>query len=295
MKNLNMNLNLFKTFIAVYETKNFSKAAELLAISQPAVFRNNKELERQLEAKLFLSHTRGVEPTQDADVLYPYIVSGLGTLEKGIDVMTEAKSNIERIKIGCPSNLSGHLLMQYFNEFRENNKNIELDIHDSKDKHVDELSKHEIDIAIDLYLPTEAVFKTVTLCELPNTFFASKEFVNKNSLSTNIKKEQLCTLPMILYNTRRTVNSLFEKLQVKINPAYVVSTYEFMYQLVSGGYGIGYSHELLVDKNKEFEKLDLGGKLPDSILRCAYHELHITKTMRKFLNGLQEFCEQLNA
>ncbi len=42
----NINYNLYKSFLVVYETKNISRAADLLYISQPAVSHNIKELEK---------------------------------------------------------------------------------------------------------------------------------------------------------------------------------------------------------------------------------------------------------
>jgi hypothetical protein len=48
-------LKLLETFKMVYETKNFSKAAELLFISQPTVSAQIKQLEQDLDAPLFFT------------------------------------------------------------------------------------------------------------------------------------------------------------------------------------------------------------------------------------------------
>ena len=44
---------LLTTFRAVYETRNFSRAAEVLFLSQPAVSNQIKQLERELNIDLF--------------------------------------------------------------------------------------------------------------------------------------------------------------------------------------------------------------------------------------------------
>lgn len=51
-------LKLLETFKMVYETKNFSKAAELLFISQPTVSAQIKQLEQDLDTPLFLRNGR---------------------------------------------------------------------------------------------------------------------------------------------------------------------------------------------------------------------------------------------
>ena len=41
----NIDLNLYKVFIKVYELKNISKASEALFVSQPSISHSIKELE----------------------------------------------------------------------------------------------------------------------------------------------------------------------------------------------------------------------------------------------------------
>ncbi len=57
-----------KTFIAVYETKNFSAAAKQLYISQPTVSLQIKKLEQHFSIKLFYRNGKqSVIPTKEAD------------------------------------------------------------------------------------------------------------------------------------------------------------------------------------------------------------------------------------
>lgn len=62
---------LLKTFQVAYETKNFSKAAKQLFISQPAVSSQIKQLEQELEVTLFIrSGRQDIQTTKQADILY---------------------------------------------------------------------------------------------------------------------------------------------------------------------------------------------------------------------------------
>ena len=56
-------LKLLETFKMVYETKNFSKAAELLFISQPTVSAQIKQLEQDLDTPLFTQWSQNVIAT----------------------------------------------------------------------------------------------------------------------------------------------------------------------------------------------------------------------------------------
>ena len=55
-----INLELYRIFYVVAETKNITKASEILNISQPAVTKHIKNLEDQLGNPLFIRTKKGV-------------------------------------------------------------------------------------------------------------------------------------------------------------------------------------------------------------------------------------------
>mgnify|MGYP003365434220 CR=1 FL=1 len=60
-----------ETFKVVYETKNFSKASEILFISQPTVSAQIKQLENELRTQLFIRNGRKeIIVTAQAELLY---------------------------------------------------------------------------------------------------------------------------------------------------------------------------------------------------------------------------------
>lgn len=77
------------TFKIVYETKNFSKAAELLFIAQPTVSAQIKQLENELETSLFIRNGRKeISATPQADLLYQKAVT---ILDEWKNLETELK------------------------------------------------------------------------------------------------------------------------------------------------------------------------------------------------------------
>jgi DNA-binding transcriptional LysR family regulator len=64
-------LEKLETFKIVYETQNFSKAAELLFVSQPTVSAHIKQLEEELKTQLFIRNGRmNISATPQAHLLY---------------------------------------------------------------------------------------------------------------------------------------------------------------------------------------------------------------------------------
>lgn len=63
--------SLFETFIAIYETRSFTKAGQYLFISQPTVTVRIKKLEEEVGNSLFIrGKNREVIPTEAAKLLY---------------------------------------------------------------------------------------------------------------------------------------------------------------------------------------------------------------------------------
>ncbi|MFI7412980.1 LysR family transcriptional regulator [Streptomyces sp. NPDC049627] len=75
-----VDLNLLRTFLAVYRTGSFTAAARLLGLSQPTVTTQIRTLERQLDRELFQRLARGVAPAPYADELAARIVGPLDAL-----------------------------------------------------------------------------------------------------------------------------------------------------------------------------------------------------------------------
>lgn len=67
---MDLNLNLYKYFLAVVEAQSISRAAEKLGVSQPTVSYNIHTLERELGKTLFEVEKHGVVPERRALILY---------------------------------------------------------------------------------------------------------------------------------------------------------------------------------------------------------------------------------
>ncbi|MFH8773653.1 MULTISPECIES: LysR family transcriptional regulator [unclassified Streptomyces] len=75
-----LDLNLLRTFLAVYRSGSFTGAARLLGLSQPTVTTQMRTLERQTGRELFERLPRGVAPTQVAEELAARIAAPLDEL-----------------------------------------------------------------------------------------------------------------------------------------------------------------------------------------------------------------------
>ena len=70
---MDVNLNLYKYFLAVVEEQSVSRAAEKLGVSQPTVSYNIHTLQRELGEQLFVVERNGAVPLRRALVLYRHL------------------------------------------------------------------------------------------------------------------------------------------------------------------------------------------------------------------------------
>ena len=79
-----LDLNLLRLFDAVWRTRNVSRAADELNLSQPAASQGLARLRRQLGDTLFVRSGLGVAPTPRAEVLAVAVQAALSTLEQAL-------------------------------------------------------------------------------------------------------------------------------------------------------------------------------------------------------------------
>ncbi len=80
-----IDLNLLRLFDAVYRTRNVSRAAELLRLTQPAASQGLSRLRALLADPLFMRTGAGVQPTPRAERLADGVRTALGLLEAALN------------------------------------------------------------------------------------------------------------------------------------------------------------------------------------------------------------------
>ena len=79
-----LDLNLLKVFDTVMAERNVTRAAERLAMSQPAVSNALRRLRQATQAELFVTTPGGVMPTAQAQALWPVVGGALASLREAL-------------------------------------------------------------------------------------------------------------------------------------------------------------------------------------------------------------------
>jgi DNA-binding transcriptional LysR family regulator len=97
---MDLDCTPYRYFVAVAEARNFSRAAERLNVSQPALSAQIKEFERRLGFALFDRSTRRVELTSQGRLFLPNARRMIVEAAWAIRAANEIRTN--ELRIGCP-------------------------------------------------------------------------------------------------------------------------------------------------------------------------------------------------
>ncbi len=126
-----------KVFCTVADVKSFSKASEIIHLTQPAVSLQIQALEDYYETKLFDRTSNNVTLTPAGEVLYKYakeILSLYTDAEKNICTLTGLVKG--GIVIGASSTIGNYILPKVLTDFRKSNPRLKFDLHVGNTKRV---------------------------------------------------------------------------------------------------------------------------------------------------------------
>ncbi len=101
-----MELRHLRYFTAVYAQGSISRAAELVRISQPALTRQIRDLEREMGTSLFERVASGMRPTAAGAALNSHALQVLRLADATREVTRSAVPVRERVEIGLPPGLA---------------------------------------------------------------------------------------------------------------------------------------------------------------------------------------------
>ncbi|BDY03829.1 LysR family transcriptional regulator [Ferrimonas sp. YFM] len=89
-----MDVRLLRCFVAVFEERAITAAAQRVFVSQPSLSAAIKQLESEMGVTLFRRHKRGVDLTDEAHQLYPLALQALGQMEKMSRLFDDASARL---------------------------------------------------------------------------------------------------------------------------------------------------------------------------------------------------------
>lgn len=164
---MDVNLRQIRAFLAVVSAGSFTRAAELLSLSQPALTVRVRQLEEQVGVRLIDRGVRVLELTREGRELHPVFQRMIRDFDAAIaDVteFTEAERGVVRIA-ALPSFCTG-ALASLFVDFKAVNPGLSFILRDAVGKKIAGMVRaEEVDFGIGVEGERETDLEYVDLCQ----------------------------------------------------------------------------------------------------------------------------------
>ena len=291
-----------QTLVAVTRAKSFSKAAEVLGVTQSAISQSIKNLESKLEIKIFKRSGKAVVLTAEGEKLYALGTQFLQSMDETLTEIQGDKNSMQgKVRIGTLTGIGKTWLAKEVVWHAKENPELQLSV---RMGHQEDLlldfDANKLDILImpedDLPLHGEKEF----FLEEKSTLVFPVEM--KDLFSEKLTLEMLESIPTILFEQDdllflKWCRTKFKALPKKLNVRFSVNSHGHMLQAVNEGLGIAVVPNHVLNRSYFKDKvLTLGDEfeVPSGKLFIVYHKesenlVRIKNTIDRLLSHRDTF------
>lgn len=292
---MNINLEYYKIFYYVAISESFTKAAEELCITQPAVSQAIRLLEESLGSKLFIRVPKGVRLTPEGDVLFSYIKRGYEYIRLG-ETQFRKMLDLEygEIRIGASDMTLRFYLLPYLERFNDKHPGIKVSVTNAPTPETLTLlydGKIDFGVVSEPFMAKPEI-QSRRVKKIRDIFVAGSRFTHLQGKILDYKK--LEELPIICLeqntSTHKFVNDFLKENGVVINPEFELATSDMIVRFAQRNLGVGcvvqdFAKEAIEDG--QLFKLQFDKEIPKRHI-CIVTSKHnpISKAAMKLLNML---------
>ncbi|WP_299229788.1 LysR family transcriptional regulator [Sulfurihydrogenibium sp.] len=240
-----LDYHKLRIFKAVADLKSFSKAAQMLFLSQPTVTLQIKKIENYLGMTLFRRHKSNLELTEEGKVLYQFaskIIEDYMNMEENLKNVRKASV----LYIGCSSTIGDYLLPKIITKFISENPEVSIKIFIGNSKEVEDgvLSKiFNIGLVEDNIISNKLDISEFYEDEI--ILIASKN----NSISEYLKTQNELKNYKFIFREfgSGTRNIVEQSLKIKISPSMEVSSSKAIAKIVQNSDYLAFVSKLVAE------------------------------------------------
>jgi len=279
------------TFVTLSKELNYSRTAELLSLTQPAVTQHIQSIENEFNIKLFNKNGRSLIITKEGELLLKYCLR-LQSLNTTMHIaMEDMKKNLVHLDIGLTPTVSEYLVPEILKKINEDQKTtISIHIHPIKELY-ERLDTYEFDFLIgDEILGDTKDYVNSKIQDDQLVFIASPN--SKLASMTDLNLEDLREAPLILRHTKSlTRNLLTSYLTLRgdninnYNMVLEIESIPVIKDLVMIDYGISVLPYVVCKKEADEGKIKILDVKNFKIKRSTYIIYRKDADLKSIING----------
>ncbi len=252
-----IDISKLKTFVTVADLGSFSKASEILYITQPAVTQQIKALEKTIGAKLFQRQGGRMCLTEEGKRIYEIAKILLGSYEGLMEEIAKIKKDLkDTLFLGVSATLSEYIIPSLIAEFHREFPSATVKIFTGNSHDVEEgLLSGVLNLGIIEREPSNK-FISIPWLEDEIIFFTypKNPIVDRGE----IPPEELYSVDLVMREmnsgTRKVVREALEKLGIvfeRLNIKIEANSSRTIMHIVKNGYGASFLSKGLIIKEIE--------------------------------------------
>lgn len=212
-----MELQELETFVNIVQQGSFSKAAEKSGYSQAAVTIHIKNLEQELNIRLFDRLGKKISLTSHGKIFYQHTLQALNSLTLARECLTSEEDLSGAIRIGTIDSLCSSMFCSLIQNFHEHYPHVRVSIvTDTIDGLIHRLNKNDIDFVYLADKKWDSSNWVKVLEEEENVvFLCSPSHPLANTKNLSIKK--LLAYPFLLTEKNASYRQLLDQALAEIN------------------------------------------------------------------------------
>ena len=287
---MSVKLELYRVFKEVAEVGNITAAAQALYISQSAVSQSIKQLEHDLQTRLFARNCRGVTLTAEGQMLYEYVRSAMGLLETGEEKLSQTRElQMGKLIIGASDTVTSQFLLPYLDSFHKQHPAIHIQIVSGRShKVLGLLRSGKVDIAF-ASTPSDTSSLDIYPCfDTHSIFVAGAEY--PCDFDHIYSLDEIAAFPLILLERKASSRLYLERyfLQngLRLNPEIELGARSLLVDLAAIGFGVAGVTEEFVHRDLEsgrLKKLNTSFEIPArSVDMCLLNDVPQSAAAERF-------------
>lgn len=292
---MEQNLSQYRIFYAVARAGNISKAAKELYISQPAISKSISKLEDSLNTTLFTRNSRGVQLTEEGQVLFEHTQAAFEELNIGEQELKRIREfNLGHIRIGVSNTLCRFIMVTYLKGFIEKYPHIKITIESQSTTHtLAMLEQQRIDIGLVAEPKLQKNLVFLPVMDIEDIFVATPSYLENLRLREGADADvfQVGNIMLLDKNniTRNYIDDYMSLSNIAANNLLEVTTMDLLIEFARIGLGIGCVIREFVKEDLEsgrLVQLPLDTPIHKRTIGFAYHSNRTSKALETFI----DFC-----
>ncbi|MFY2823882.1 LysR substrate-binding domain-containing protein [Ruegeria sp. MALMAid1280] len=288
-----MRHSQLKAFHYVAKYGGFSRAAEALFLTQPAISEQVRKLEQDHDLLLFVRERKRVHLTPEGEQLFRFTKQYFEIEDQIEDYLSETKAVIDgELRIIADS---AHHLTRFLGPFRKKFPGAQISMRSGNTEEIlDELRSYNAEIGVVGSLSPGKDMSVLNLGSTEIVAFAAHDVLLASKSTLSLR--ELADLPLIFREqgskTRQKLEEEAKKSGVVLKPAIVAEGREAVRELVASGAGIGfvsqaeYSHD---DRLRQIRLKDIHLHMDESLV--ALSQRREVKIIRAFMDFARQVLE----